>query len=256
MARNHYLSLSALALSALLCGCSGGSDPAAPPTVDMTGHWMLYLTPTGGVETGPSATYIAQNGASINGPAMTGSVSANNVSIVSDPGIFVITFNGTANATQATGSMTISGIINATGTFRLERFTPAGTMDMTGSIQGVPINVINATTVAGSRDYLDQALTQLDCVEFALNDENVQIEVAIDVTGLVVGALNVPGDVTISVLYRDDVNTIEEAVTSGTLTVNTYDGTSFEGTFSFTMTGGNTLTGAFDVTWDIDSYDP
>ena len=41
---------------------------------------------------------------------------------------------------------------------------------------------------------------------------------------------------------------------SGTVTVTAFDDNGFTGSFSLTFPGGGTLTGTFDVVWDIEAY--
>jgi hypothetical protein len=38
--------------------------------------------------------------------------------------------------------------------------------------------------------------------------------------------------------------------------VISYDGNGFTGSFALTLPGGDTLSGTFDVSWDIASYNP
>ena len=86
MATRVITSLRALGATALLtlCGCGGGTD-LLPPTIDLTGYWMFYMTPTGGEEIGPSAVFLTQTGAMLDGADITGTVSGNSFSIYSTP---------------------------------------------------------------------------------------------------------------------------------------------------------------------------
>jgi hypothetical protein len=76
-------------------------------------------------------------------------------------------------------------------------------------------------------------------------DEHV--EVNFDASGMAVGSLGVPIDVAAIVLYRSDTATIEDSAASGTVTVTRYDGSGFAGTFSLTLSGGESITESFDV---------
>jgi len=238
-----------------LAACGGGGNDAAPPTENLTGFWQLFLTPTGSsTETGPTAVYLAQSGATITGAGVIGTMSGASFSMTANSGAFVAAFNGTATANAATGTVTLTGIINATGTFPLARFTPAGTFDVSGTIDGATVN-LSSTAAYGSLDYGDVALTQLDEVEIGVADANAQLEIAFSPTGLVVGALNVPADITAVVLYRTGA-TVTESTSSGTVTITQYDANGIAGSFTLNIDAGGTISGTFDVSFDIQSYDP
>lgn len=251
------ISLRVLGAAALLgLGSCGGGGGGAAPTINLTGYWQLYLTPTGGAETGPSAVYLTQSGATVDGAAITGTVSGNSFTITSAvSGLFTVNCQGTLSGTVATGTMTLSGLINGTGTFRLVGFTPTGTLAASGTVQGVPVNM-TTTAGIGKRAYSDAGLTMLTQVEIVAAYGSQHLEIDFSPAGLTVGTLAVPGTVTATVVYRDDVNTIELAASSGTVTVTRYNGSGFAGSFALTLPGGGSLTGTFDVSWDIAAYDP
>ncbi len=239
-----------------LAACGGSGSDAAPPTENLTGFWQLFLTPTGSpTENGPSAIYLSQNGATIAGAGTIGTMSGAAFSMTSNGGSFVAAFNGTATATTANGTVTFTGGgLNASGTFRLARFTPAGTLSVSGMIGSNSID-ITTTSGYGSRDYSDPALTMLAEVEIGAANVDAQLEIDFSPGGLTVGALNVPGDVTALVLYRSGATIVEVETTSGTLTVTQYDSNGFAGSFSLTLDGGGTITGSFDVSFDLESFD-
>ncbi|MCC6670028.1 MAG: hypothetical protein IT458_03140 [Planctomycetes bacterium] len=247
-----------LGVVALLLGlgaCGGGGGSGGTPA-NLAGYWQLYLTPTGStVETGPSPVFLSQNGATVDGAAITGTVSGNSFTMTSNAIVFTTSFTGTVSGGIASGTMSISGIINATGTFRLVPMTPTGTMSATGTVQGQSVNM-TTTAAIGSRDYTDPGLTMLDEVEIAMAYGSEHLEIDFSAAGMAVGALGVPGTVTATVLYRNDTTTTELAASSGTVTVTRYDGSGCAGSFTLNLPGGGTLTGSFDVSWNIAAYDP
>jgi hypothetical protein len=258
MAIPHTASARAACLT-LLLGLSGcGSDgELLPPTIDLTGYWMLYLTPTGALnENGPSPVFLTQTGAAVDGAAIVGTVSGNTFSLTSAvPGLFTMYVNGALVGNEATGTMLMTGGISATGTFRMVGFTPTGTLTATGTLQSTAVNITTNAAI-GSRDYTDPGLTVLDEVEIAAAYGSEHFEIDFSATGMAVGALAVPGTVTATVTYRTDAVTIEIPATGGTVTVTTFDGNGFAGSFSLTFPGNETLTGTFTVSWDIAAYDP
>jgi hypothetical protein len=250
------LSCSWLLVLAGLVGCSGGGGPAAP-TIDVTGYWQLFLTPDGSPdESGPSPLYLSQSGATVDGAAVTGTVSGNHFSISSVvSGLFTVRCDGTLIGNTATGTLEVSGAITATGTFRMVRFTPAGTMTATGTLSGVAVSM-NTSAAIGSRSYSDVGLTVLEHVAITAAYGSQQLDIDISAAGLAAGTLAVPGTITASVSYRDDSNVLDLDADGGTVTVTTYDNNGFTGSFSLTLPGGGTLTGTFDVVWDIEAYEP
>ena len=239
----------------LLAACGGGGGAAAP-TVDMTGYWQVYLTPAGApAETGPSAVYIAQNGAVLSGAGIAGTVAANAFTMTTNAGVFVASFTGIASTNAANGTMSLTGLINATGTFRLARFQPTGTLTVNGTIGADPI-ALTTTTAAGGRDYGDTMLTMLEEVEVVGADAQQHLEIDLLAAGLALGTRNLPADVDATVTWRRGADITESDVTSGTLTVTQYDAGGFAGSFTFTLQAGGSITGSFAVAYDIESYDP
>jgi hypothetical protein len=238
-------------------GACGGGGGAAPPTIDLTGYWQLYMTPTGSTdEAGPSPLFLSQTGAAVDGAAIAGTVSGNSFSITSSPsGLFTIRVDGALVGNEADGTMQVTGLFSASGTFRMVRFAPAGTMTASGTLQGAPIS-LNTTAAIGSRSYSDAGLTVLEDVKVTAAYGDAQLDLFFTPAGLAVGTLAVPGTVVVTVDYRDDTNVIELDADGGTVTVTAYDNNGFTGSFSLTLPGGGTLTGTFDVVWDIEAYSP
>jgi hypothetical protein len=217
--------------------------------------WKLFLTPSGGVEIGPSAVKLTQNGTQVDGAGIAGTVTGTSFAITSVAATFTTAFLGTIQNGSVTGTFAITGSINAAGTFRLERFTPTGTFTANGTLQTVPV-AISETTAAGVRDFSDPALTALVDIDTVVMPHDMHFAVTFGASGLTVGTLGVPGTVTAEVLCRDDTQEIEVSALGGTVTVTQYDANGFAGSYSLMLPGGDTLTGTFDVVYDIDAYSP
>lgn len=255
MQRTRWTWLTLLAgLGATACGGSGGGG--GPAAYDLTGYWQLFLTPTGGsTEVGPMAVYLAQTGSTFGGVDVSGSMSGATFSITASGGDFMISLVGSAaNADEASGAVTFSGAVSGNGTFRLARYQPAGTMDASGSLDG---NTVAATSAnaTGVRSYSDAALTTLTSVSVVLADANIDLEIQLEPSGLAVGALTVPTTIGVSILLRVDGAVVDATVSSGTVTVTRYDANGIAGSYSLTTSVG-TITGSFDVSFDIEEYDP
>lgn len=238
----------------LLAACGGGGGGTLPAAVDLTGYWQLYLTPAGFQEIGPSCVYLSQTGSLVDGAAINGTVSGNVVVLSSTATSIQTAFAGTATSTAVNGTFAITGAVTVNGSFRLVKFTPTGTVAISGTVGSTAVDLDLATGV-GSRDFSDQAKTVLEEVELVAAIGSEHLELDFTPAGLTVGVLAVPGDVAATVTYRNDATDVE-LDGSGTLTLTRYDGSGFAGSFTLTLTGGGTLTGSFDVSWDIASYEP
>jgi hypothetical protein len=164
-------------------------------------------------------------------------------------------FTGTLTGTTASGTLSITGS-SLTGTFRMQAFTPTGDLSMTGSVGGVA-TTLNATTACGRREYSDTGLTQLTGVELCSDDAVVRVHVDIGAAGLGVGALPVGGgglDVELS--YDTGVAQVELSASGGTFTVTSYDANGMMGTYTLNFPGGGSVSGSFDVAWDMNAFIP
>jgi hypothetical protein len=236
--------------------CGGGGGGGAPATYDLTGYWQLFLTPTGSsTEVGPMPVYLTQTGSQFGGVDVSGTMNGASFSISASGGDFTVSLAGTATSgDEATGTVIFSGAVTGNGTFRLERYQPAGTMDASGSLDG---NTIASTSsnASGVRCYSDAGLTSLTSVYVVLADANIDLQITFDASGLAVGALSVPGTIGVEILLRIDGAVVSATVSSGTVTVTQYDANGIAGSYSLTTSVG-TITGSFDVAFDIEEYDP
>lgn len=246
----------ALGASALLAACGGGGGGSAQPAYDLTGYWQLFLTPTGTTsEIGPLPVYFSQNGAAFDGVAITGSMSGNSFSLQADGGAFVLALTGTAsNADNASGGVTFSGAITGSGTFQLTRFDPSGTMSANGSLDGTAI-ASSSTAAIGVRTYADAALTTLTEVTVALVDNDLDFELTFPPGSLAVATLAVPSPLAVDVLLRVDGHIVDATASGGSVDITRYDGSGIAGTYTV-VTSVGTITGAFDVAFDIAEYSP
>ena len=246
-----------LGLSPLLAACGGGGGGgSSPPAYDLTGYWQLYLTPTGTTtEIGPLAVYFSQNGATFDGVDVTGSMNGSSFSLQADGGTFLVALTGTAsNADNASGGVTFSGAVTGSGTFQLTRFDPAGTMTANGSLDGTTI-AASSTTAIGIRTYADAGLSTLTEVTVALVDNDIDLELTFAPGALAVATLAVPSPLAVDVLLRVDDQIVDAAASGGSVDITRYDGTGIAGTYTV-VTSVGTITGAFDVTFDIAEYAP
>lgn len=251
-----HCSLRALALTALLALCAcGGSGGGSPPAFDLTGYWQLFLTPSGAAEVGPLPFHLTQTGATFDGVDLSGSMSGTSLTLTADGGTFTISLAGTASsANAAQGNVTLAGSVSGSGTFRLERYQPTGTANVSGTLGGIALN-LSSTTATGIRKYSNVGLSTMTAVTVALIDRDFDIQIDLSPTGLTVGTLTLPTNITAEVLCRNDTAIVSATVTSGTVTITSYSTSGIAGSYSLTTAEG-TITGAFDVTFDLESYDP
>lgn len=251
--RRHLRVLPLLLVGAAACG--GGSASVTPPSYDLTGYWQLFVTPTGLPENGPLPVYLTLTGSAIDGVGLSGSVSGTGVGLHVDGGAFTLDLTGTAtSADSMNGSLTIAGAITGTGTFRLERFAPTGMMTASGTLDGRTVSVSLGTGIA-SRNYSDQALSNLSAIALVATDANDEFEIELSPAGLAVGTRNIPGDTTATLLWRTDAGIVSSDPDSGTVTILSYDDNGISGSYSLTTAVG-TVTGMFDCDFDYDRYDP
>ncbi len=158
------------------------------------------------------------------------------------------------HADAASGTATFTGAINGSGAFDLARFAPAGSFDAVGTLDGVAIDE-NAIHAIGIRTYSDAALTALTEVTVACTDADIDLELTFDPTHLAVGTLTVPGQLGVDVLLRVDGQILSTTASSGSVTITADDSTGIAGTFTLTTAAGS-ISGSFDVAFDIDEYSP
>ncbi len=234
-----------------LASCSSDSD-ATPATLQ--GHWKTFLQPSGNPETGPYPTYFEQIGTVLNGIGGTGVVNGN--TMVYDTVIAGLdtTFVGTYGTTNITGTFSAAdGLV--TGIFRMEPYTPAGSFTANGTINSEVI-AVSATDAIGQRMYGDVALTQLDAVFVMHMAADTEFDLTFNnPAALTTGTLSIPGTISVDVALMDDLVSNQVTGTGGTVTVTKYDSTGFAATFTIDM-GGESVTGSFDVSWDVDTYQP
>ncbi len=244
-----------LIVALTLAACSGGSDPA-PPSFNATGNWMTWLEdPTTMEESGPFGSYVMANTAGIlDGVGLTGQVSGNNLNISVDIGIGVLTFSGVMVSNEVAGTAQLSGFPQ-TGNFRMQMFTPTGTLTGNGTVGGTTV-AANSTTAFCERNYSDISLTTLAAVNVVDDDGLTRFEIDFVQPGsLGVGTIDA-SIVPINVILWNDLGRADIQATSGTVTVTQYDATGFAATYNLTLPGGESVTGGFDVVFDLDAYDP
>ena len=252
-ARTRCGSLLASMLLMFSSGCSGGGGGGGS-TVDITGSWLVYLNVTG-EEIGPFSVFLNQTGNALDGVSITGTVNGNTFTATSLEFFGIgLQLNGTVNGTTAQGSLAIANT-PITGTFRMDSFAPAGSLSVAGNVQGVPVSV-TSNIAAGTREYDDVMKTNLSEIEVSFGDGAVYVELSFLPGGLGLGSHTAGTDITVTVDVADDMQSIQSDAVGGTVNVTRYDGTGFAASYTLTLAGGGTVTGSFDVTWDILAYEP
>lgn len=246
----------ALALSGLLLTACGGGNGTSAPAFNATGYWQTTLTdPSSGDETGPYGSYLMQSGSLVDGVAVTGSVAGNLLDMdVLLPGLpSVLEFTGTLSGQQVTGFYTLFGF-PLSAAFRMQPFTPTGLVTANGTVGGLAVNV-NTTTAFGERKYSDEALTMLTGVDVVHDDGTIRFEIEFDPTSLAVGVLDASVE-SVGVYAGDDNDEFSTVATSGSVTITQYDAGGFVATFNLTLPSAQSITGSFDVAYDLEAYAP
>lgn len=246
--------IGALLAAAALTACSSGSDPA-PPAFNATGHWMTWLgDPSTMEEQGPFGSYMSQNGATVDGVGVTGTVSGNNLSMSVDLGLFVLTFNGTMSGNEITGTYMLSGF-PVSADFRMQPFVPAGMFTATGTVGGIPV-AVNTTSGFGVRTFDDVGLTNLTGVSVTDDDGAMRFEIDFpQPASLTVGMIDA-SVVPVVVDVTEDGGGATVTATSGTVTITMYDANGFAATFNLMLPLGESVNGSFDVAFDLEAYEP
>lgn len=247
----HLALLPALLTLVGLTSCSsGGSD--APP-IDITGYYKVWLQVGTSPETGPLAAYFSSTNGVVDGPSLTGTVAGSSF-VISQvlPGITLDLTGAMTGPDNGNGTLRVAGF-NTTGSFRLERYAPAGTLSVTGNVGGQPTGVAS-TTAIGLRDYTDEAKTNLEVVSVLSTATDLRFEISFAPAGLAVGTLTPGTDVNVVVAYTSDALINEYNGTGGTVTITKYDNTGLTGTYTISLDSGDTVTGAFDVAFDLEAY--
>jgi hypothetical protein len=239
---------------AIVGGCSSGSGGTTTAGA-LDGQWMVWMT-VQGQEIGPFASAFSQSGATVSGVGLSGTINGNDFTVTnSDVGGLQVVFTGTLTGTTASGTLSITGS-SVAGTFRMQAFQPTGDLSMSGTVGGLA-TAVNATAACGRREYTDPELTQLTGVELSFDDAIVRVHVDIDAAGLSVGALPVGGGgLAVTLSYDTGAAQVEATANGGTFTVTSYDGNGMAGTYTLQFPGGGSVSGSFDVAWDMNAFVP
>lgn len=247
-----------LAGALALGGCSYTGEPEGVPA-DVSGFWRVWVTEDveDATEVGPVAVHFTQDAGALDGLDAMGTVSGNR--LVWHPGLRDLatteTYLGTVDGELATGTFTVEGLAPASGTWRAERFVPVGTISADGAVAGLPVALAGAPAF-GRRLYGDALRTTLAEVAVVYLDAGRGLELRFEPAGLAVGTLEIPAVAAVEVSLATDDEEHALPGVAGTLEVTKYDGTGFTATFTIDLGGGETVTGSFDVAFDVDAYLP
>ena len=244
-------------------GCSSSSSGYSGDTnttsSSLAGLWKIWPTPAGQIEFGPEWEYFETSGAAVSGVSLTGTINGNSFTVtLTDGGDTTEVVGSMTSPTTATGTFTHTPSAGSpeTGTFRMEKFTPTGTFSVSGTISGTDITHSSTTAFAG-QEYSDPGKTVLSEIEMSCADGTLKLEIDFQPANLAVGVLPVgtgPGQVDVEVSFESLAVNLRPRATGGTLTVTKYDATGFTGTFSLDLDTADTITGTFDVAFDIQSF--
>ena len=226
---------------------------------DLSGTWDSYYTENGSAETYDGKMILVHDD--------------NTLYLYKSCGILDCILTKTGNTVQGSNSEeTIIGTVNSNnneisgswndtdgdyGTFRLVKisnsttFTGSGSLVIQGNFCNETINV-NTTAVCAVKAFGEG---ELDCLEISAPYNNGWIEIEIETPELLASymtfdiqrdnfGLNFEGTDVESCYHVKEIR-----ASSGTVTIDIYDGTRLKGSFAVMLHDGSNLTGSFDVSF-------
>lgn len=244
--------------AAILAGGCGDDDPApAPvPMPDLTGYWRSTsqtATFTNSVIAALSQTGDTVSGYSSNTP-LSGTVGAYSATLVVDIGLptdyaeAVMTALG-PDLLTGTVDIYIGGALVDSGTFTMERFTPSGQLQLSGPVAGEAVS-IDTTDLACGIVWVEGSEVWADVI-YATPTGVTEVMFRPNPTALGTGTFTTPTEIVVEFQETTAANTYFDFSAAGTVTITKFDPDGFTGSFSFTQNGGGTMTGSFDVPWNI-----
>ena len=227
---------------------------------DLSGTWNLYVTESGYAERYNGKKILVHDDNTLSGYMSCG---------IFD---FVMTKSGNTVQGSAQGGTTVTGNIDTNntgisgtwtdpggdyGTFRFVKISNSTTFIESGSlvIQGQLCNQtidVNTTAVCAYKDF-DNDNGELDDLEISTPHDNGWIGIEIETPHLLSSyttfdlqsdnfGLDFEGTIVENCYGNDEIR-----ASSGTVTIDIYDGTRLKGSFAVILQDGSNLTGSFDV---------
>ncbi len=218
------------------------------PVIDIEGYWDLHLSDAGGQPLGFDVFYIQQQGTGLDcSHGLAGSIDGSNVYLEAGVEPAKAVLSGTVAGDAIDGSFT--GLPFGSGTFHLVRSTLIyGHLDLDGTCQGVPISIHTDDGALGAGGVPDVGGTNFDLFR---DDNTVRVWLGCGFPGATppVGPYSWP----IGLDWEADAGPGRVVITaeSGTMTITRFDGTGVAGEFSASFAGGDTISGSFDVSFNV-----
>lgn len=274
--RGRRLAVVAFAASAaalVLFGGCGEDDVGGGGggTLDVNGFWKSHFALGGNPEEAMGLTCFEQTGDSVlavgGDMVISGTVSGSTLTWRADitGGDYITATCTPSGADELSGPFGLydSGdVLQMSGTVRFVRYAPSGAFSASGTVDKgagtVSINVSTATDGWGDIDGVGGVAGRVNVYysspSFGLKfnfggEENITTG---PLTVLNTGGSPGPGEVDLEIFVTDLAGAIYYVPDSGSFNISKYDATGFAGTFTLGFeTVPDTLTGSFDVPWDI-----
>jgi len=255
--RVSWLAAACLAAAVLAGGCG---DDDAGVGIDVTGGWKCSAEGMGG-----AFAYLEQAGGDVTGiigdMVISGTASGGTVSLI---------LGDEASGDYMAGNLTTAGPDTLVGSFDayegdvlvgsasgiMERFTPSGAFAASGTHGGQAVSIDTTDLACG---LVEDDGSEVSCRVSYLESADYVAEMLFHPGSSVLGVgtfNNLGTDIIVEFRVATQAGCVSDHAVSGTVTVSKFDASGFTGTFDITLNGGGTLTGSFDVPWDIISGTP
>jgi hypothetical protein len=153
-----------------------------------------------------------------------------------------------------TADIYMGGALVDSGPFTMERFTPSGQLLLSGPVAGQPVS-IDTTDLACGVVWVEGSEVWADVV-YVTPTGVTEVMFRPKSSALGTGTFTTATEVVVEFQETTPANTYFDFSGAGTVEITKFDASGFTGSFSFTQNGGGTMTGSFDVPWDIVSGTP
>ena len=252
----RWLTVPVLTTALALPACTAADDAdTAFLTTNLPGYWKVWLG-SGSVEIGPLPILLPVQGKVILGAGIAGTIEKGGfrIAVVSPDGGTIAATGDLSDETHGSGTLVTTDTAgNQTdGVFRMEKFTPTGTMELSGSISGNDL-AHKSTTAVGAL-YSGPGTTVADTVTVYSISDNRLVELRFSTAnmpekgevGIGTSAGRVLAVVNFATLDGYGVGT----ASAGTLKNVIFDSAGFAADYQIVV-GASLLTGRFSVGYDI-----